>query len=357
MDLDKPQDYKSLDSLGVMEALSLFPDQIKECFTQASNADIPKMEFKSVLVSGMGGSSNAAKIIESLLSKDSKFPFVLYNDYGLPGWADSDTLVVANSYSGNTEETLSAVTEGKKRNCKILGVATGGKIGEMITSGEIKGAVVTPGDTNPTGYPKTGLGVSLGGLLGVLIKAGVVPLFKEDVMAALLDLEEVRAGWLPEVATENNLAKKLTVFFKGSIPVLFGGRPFIGSLNAGRNVICEVGRTFGLFFDFPEVNHVMVEATMKPDFVKEKIKYLFLESTYNHERVQLRYKVTKEVFDKQGLTYLSYKLKGKSELAQALEIPHLCAWIGYYLSMQEGVDPGPEPWILKLKDSLSQPLH
>ena len=221
MDLDKPQDYKSLDSLGVMEALSLFPDQIRECFTQASNADIPKMEFKSVLVSGMGGSSNAAKIIESLLQKDSKIPFVLYNDYGLPGWVDEDTLVIANSFSGNTEETLSAITEGKKRGSKILGVATGGKMGEMITSGEIKGAVVTPGDTNPTGFPKSGLGVSLGGLLGVLIKAGVAPLFKEDVTAALADLDEVRADWLPNASTENNLAKKLTVFFKDSIPLLF----------------------------------------------------------------------------------------------------------------------------------------
>lgn len=357
MNLDNSGEFKKIDPMKVGEALKLFPDQIRECFTQASNADIPKMEFKSVLVSGMGGSSNAAKIIESLLSKDSKVPFVLYNDYGLPGWADSDTLVVANSYSGNTEETLSAVTEGKKRGCKILGVATGGKIGEMIASGEIKGAIITPGETNPTGFPKSGLGVSLGGLLGVLTKAGVVPLFSEDIMAALLDLEEIRADWLANIPTENNLAKQLTVFFKDSVPVLFGGRPFVGSLNAGRNVICEVGRTFGLFFDFPEVNHVMVEATLKPDFVKDKIKYLFLESVFNHERVQLRYKVTKEVFDKQGLTYLSYKLKGRSELSQALEIPHLCAWIGYYLSMQEGVDPGPEPWIIELKTKLSQPVH
>lgn len=357
MNLDDPKEFQKIDQGKVGDALKLFPDQIRKCFTQAASADISKVEFKSVLVSGMGGSSNAAKIIESLLQKGSPVPFVLYNDYGLPGWADSDTLVVANSYSGNTEETLSALAEGKKRGCKILGVATGGKIGEMVASGEINGAVVMPGDTNPTGYPKTGLGVSLGGLLGVLIKAGVVPLSPEDVMAALNDLEEIRSGWLPEVETENNLSKQLAVFFKDSVPVLFGGRPFLGSLNAGRNVICEVGRTFGLFFDFPEVNHVMVEATLKPDFVKEKIRYLFLESGYNHERVQLRYKVTKDLFDKQGLSYTTYELKGKSELAQSLEIPHLAAWIGYYLSMQEGVDPGPEPWIIELKNKLSQPVH
>ncbi|KKQ91684.1 MAG: Bifunctional phosphoglucose/phosphomannose isomerase [Microgenomates group bacterium GW2011_GWC1_39_7b] len=357
MNLDNFSDFEKIDPMKVGKALALFPDQIRECFTQATNADIPMIEFKSVLVSGMGGSSNAAKIIESLMQKDSKFPFVLYNDYGLPGWVDSDTLVIANSYSGNTEETLSAITEAKKRGSKTLGVSTGGKIAEMIKSGEIEGAVVTPGDTNRTGYPKTGLGVSLGALLGVLAKAGVIPYFKEDVMAALADLEDVRRNWLPEILTKDNLAKELAEWFHGAIPALFGGRPFIGSLNAGRNVICEVGRTFGLFFDFPEVDHVMVEATLKPDFAKDKIKYLFLESSFNHERVKLRYGVTKELFEKQGLSYKSYELRCKSELSQALEIPHLCAWIGYYLSILEGVDPGPEPWIIELKNKLFQPVH
>jgi|GEM_PF-2466865 len=356
MNLKDSGEFKKIDPMGVGEALKLFPDQIRECFTQASNADIPHMEFKSVLVSGMGGSSNAAKIIESLVQKDCKFPFVLYNDYGLPGWVDSDTLVVANSYSGNTEETLSAVTEAKKRDSKILGISTGGKIGEMIKSGEIKGAVVTPGNTNPTGFPKSGLGVSLGGLLGSLAKVGAVPFFQEDVMTAVDDLDEVRNDWLPE-NNNDNFAKVTAEFFGGSIPVLFGGRPFLGSLNAGRNVICEVGRTFGLFFDFPEVNHVLVEATMKPEFAKDKIKYLFLESKFNHERVKLRYEVTQELFKKQGLSFLTYELRGKSELSQALEIPHLSAWVGYYLSMLNGDDPGPEPWIIQLKESLSQPVH
>jgi glucose/mannose-6-phosphate isomerase len=357
MNLDNPEEFKKIDSLKVGDALSLFPDQIKKCFMQAVNTDIPQMEFSSVLISGMGGSSNAAKIIESLVQSESKVPFVLYNDYGLPGWVNDETLVVANSYSGNTEETLSAVAEAKKRRSKILGVATGGKIGEMITSKEIGGAIVDPAETNPPAFPKSGLGVSIGALLGVLVKAGVLPYFQENVMAAIGDFEEVRKNWLPEVPGERNEAKRLAEFFNDSVPVLFGGRPFLGSLNAGRNVICEVGRTFSLFFDFPEVNHVLVEATMKPDFVMEKIKYLFVESMYNHERVKLRYKVTKEVFDKQGLSYRSIDLQGNSELSQALEIPHLSAWIGYYLSILNSEDPGPEPWIIELKKKLSQPVH
>jgi len=139
--------------------------------------------------------------------------------------------------------------------------------------------------------------------------------------------------------------------------VLFSSKSLLGPLNAGRNAMCEIGRTFTLFFDFPEVNHVLIEATLKPDFVKEKVKYLFFESEFDHPRIKLRYKITKEIFDKQGLSYQSYTLCGKTKLTQVLEIPHYCAWLGFYLSMFEGVDPGPEPWIIELKNLLSQPVH
>lgn len=357
MDLDKPQDYKSLDSLGVMEALSLFPDQIKECFKQAYSAEIPQLTPKAIVISGMGGSSNAAKILQGLFESDLKIPFEVFNDYGLPAWVNSETLVVANSYSGNTEETLSAIVAAKAVGATILGAATGGIISDMIKSGEIHGAVVTPGATNPPNFPKSGLGVSLGALLGILLKSGVLPITEGQIYLALSELVEIRKSWLIDIPSNQNDAKKLATWFSDSVPVLFSGRPLLGSLNAGRNVMCEVGRTFTLFFDFPEVNHVLVEATQKPGFVKEKMKYLIFESEFNTERVKLRYEVSKKIFTEQGLSCATFKLKGSTKLVQSLELPHLAAWIGYYLSVINGDDPGPEPWILKLKDSLSQPLH
>lgn len=338
----------NLDSLGIGKALELFPEQIKTTFDQVVKSNITKLEFDSVVISGMGGSSNAGKIIESLISDSFNKPFVVFNDYGLPSWVNQNTLVVLNSYSGNTEETLSAFEAAKKVNAKVIGVTTGGKLAELITSGEIKGAIVNAEDTNPSGYPKSGLGLSFGALFGSLIKAGVLDFTQEDLLNSLKELEEIRKVWnVKEVAQQ----------FEKKIPVLFSSKSFLGPLNAGRNAMCEIGRTFTLFFDFPEVNHVLIEATLKPDFVKDKIKYLFFESEFDHPRIKLRYKITKEIFDKQGLSYQSYILKGKSKLTQVLEIPHFCAWLGFYLSMLEGTDPGPEPWIIELKNLLSQPVY
>jgi glucose/mannose-6-phosphate isomerase len=296
----------------------------------------------------MGASSNAAKIIQGLFESELTIPFEVYNDYELPAWVGKDTLVVVNSYSGNTEESLSAVDAAQKVGATVLGIATGGKIGEMIASKTIYGALINPGLTNPSNFPKSGLGVSFGGLAGALAKSGIIPIKDTDINASLVELKEIREKWN---------VKELAEWLNGYMPVFFGGRPLIGSLNAGRNAMCEISRNFTQFYDFPEVNHVLIEATQKPDTAKEKIKYLFFISKFNHERVHTRYKVTSEILKEQGLDFKYYELRGQTKLTQALELPYLSAWIGFYISILQSTDPGPEPWIIKLKESLAQPVH
>ncbi len=341
-------DSNNLDSMGIGKALELFPDQIKTTYEQAIASNIEKLEFDSVVISGMGGSSNAGKIIQSLLEGESSIPVTVFNDYSLPAWVNDKTLVVLNSYSGNTEETLSAYTIAKEKGCKVIGVTTGGKIADLITSGEIKGAIVSAGETNPSGYPKSGLGLSFGALMGTLTKVGIITTSQEELYKSLDEIVEIRKNW------DNN---KKSEWLKDSVPILFSSRSFLGPLNAGRNALCEIGRIFTLFYDFPEVNHVLIEATQKPDFIKEKFKYLFFESTLDHPRIKTRYEVTKKIFDEQKLNYQTYTLKGSSKLTQMLELPHYCSWLGYNLSINRNEDPGPEPWIIKLKEALSQPVH
>lgn len=341
------ENYSKLDPDGVERALTLFPEQIKVTYKQAVESKIPELKFDSVIVSGMGGSSNAGKIIQGLLENNYDKQLVVFNDYGLPAWVNKNTLVIVNSYSGNTEESLSAITKAKEIGSQVVGIATGGKIGDMVKNGEILGAVITAGDTNPTGFPKSGLGVSLGGLVGVLKSVGVLKIDESELDSILSELVEIRKTWN---------AKEMAQKIHGSISVLFGGRPFLGALNAGRNAMCEISRNFTEFYDFPEVNHVLVEATQKPVSAMQK-KYLFFESNFNNERVMMRFKITKDIFKEQGLETNTYALKAKTVLGQSLELAHYCAWLGFYLSILDDTDPGPEPWILKLKSALSQPLH
>ena len=276
--MDKPEEYKNLDPSGVFESLTLFPEQIKEAWKQAYSSDLPQIKPNGVLISGMGGSSNAAKILEGVFEEDPSVSIDIdvHNDYGLPSWVGKDSLFIANSYSGNTEETLSGYEEAKKRGATAIGISTGGKLNDVT---------INVGTTNPTGFPKTGLGISIGALAGVLAKVGVLKLSEEEIFAAADELNEIRKSWD---------AKEMSEWLHGSLPVLFGGRPLIGALNGGRNAICEISRNFTQFYDFPEMNHVLIEALQMPEHAKHN-KYLFFESDFNHERVIKRYEITKQI--------------------------------------------------------------
>ncbi|HCR36477.1 hypothetical protein A2130_01985 [Candidatus Woesebacteria bacterium GWC2_33_12] len=331
-----------LDSLGIEDSLNLFPEQIKRTYKEVIGNRLQVTGYENIIISGMGGSSNAGKIIQSWQEETNKIPLTIFNGYGLPGWVNEKTLVILNSYSGNTEETISAHDTARKFDCQIVGTSTGGKIGDLIKSGEIKGAVFSAGDTNPSGYPKSGLGVSFGALVGVLEKVGFLKNAESEINSALDELVEVRKTWN---------AQDTAKWLEGSLPVFFGSKIFLGALNAGRNAVCEIGRVFTQFYDFPEVNHVLIEALKEPALVL-KNKYLFFESKLDNERIKLRYKITKDLFDEMGLNYKSYILKSKGFLGQLFEIVHYCTWIGFHLSILRNDDPGPEPWILKLKSAI-----
>lgn len=341
------QDYTKLDPSGVEFALKSFTDQILVTFDQVATSNIPKLEFDSIIISGMGGSSNAGKIIQSLLEPNYSKVVVVYNDYDLPAWVNNRSLVIVNSYSGNTEESLSAIKKAKELGCEIVGIATGGQIGQMITAGDIYGSIIDPKDTNPTGFPKTGLGISIGALLGVVARLEVFKITRQDLELTLNEIKSIRQSW-----DAKSMAEKL----HGYIPMLFSSRPLLGGLNAGRNAMCEISRNFTEFYDFPEVNHVLVEAMQKPDAALKKYA-LFFESQLSNQRVLLRYEITKDILKDQGINFESYKLKSQTLLGQLLELAHYCAWVGFYISILDDCDPGPEPWIIKLKSALSQPTH
>lgn len=339
---------RNLDSLGVKKSLDRFTDQILNSYRQSLSFEVKNIRtFENIVISGMGGSSNAAKILQGLIEKESDKQVFVFNDYGLPSWINKNSLVILNSYSGNTEETLSALADARLKDCQVIAISTSGKLSRMVEQGELYGLTIDPKDTNPTSFPKTGLGVSLGLLIGVLSLLKVLNLNDLDLEDVLKGLKSIKESWDVD---------SVLSFLHGFSPVLLSGRPFVGAINAARNAICEIGRTFTEFYDFPELDHVLIEATQKPEIAKSK-RYIFFESNYNHERVILRYKITKQIFDEQGLKYVSLPLKSASKLGQALEIVWFSAYIGYGLSIMDNDDPGPEPWILKLKDSLSQPVH
>ena len=129
----------NLDSMGIEEALRLFPNQVREAWKQAFSTDLPKFSPKAVVISGIGGSSLAGRFIVNFWEDKTSLPIFIHNDYGLPKWVDKDVLVVGNSYSGNTEETISAVDKALELGCSVMTISTGGILYERVQKGEFPG--------------------------------------------------------------------------------------------------------------------------------------------------------------------------------------------------------------------------
>lgn len=338
---------KNLDSLGVEKALQNFPEQLRSSWKNVYSQDFPTFNPGEVVISGMGGSALAGRIIVGLFEDKLKVPVFIHTDYELPKWVgrETQTLIIASSYSGNTEETLSGISKALEIGIPVLGLTTGGILGDKIQSGEIAGVIFSD-ETNPTRFPKTGLGLSLGALLGLLTKIKILSLTEEEFLNATSEVTSLR-----ETFQSNEIAQWLQNY----IPTIICARPLLGSLHAGRNAINEIGRTFAAFFDLPELDHHLIEATEWPAQAKELLRYLFFRTQFAHQRVLKRYQLTEELLTERGLTWKEVELRGSTTLVQALELPHLCAWVGFHLAILNGTDPGPEPWILKFKERLGKP--
>ncbi|PIU10800.1 hypothetical protein COT27_01200, partial [Candidatus Kuenenbacteria bacterium CG08_land_8_20_14_0_20_37_23] len=144
--LDDIKAIKKLDKSNMIRSIDLLHKQIEQAWNETKGIKFPASyrEINKVVVNGMGGSGLGAHIIQSLYFNELKIPLVNINSYNLPGMVDKNTLYIISSYSGGTEEPLETFGQAKKIGTKILGITTGKKLGELISSGKVIGYLFSP---------------------------------------------------------------------------------------------------------------------------------------------------------------------------------------------------------------------
>ncbi|MHC4537996.1 MAG: SIS domain-containing protein [Planctomycetota bacterium] len=204
--LDNIEDIKEIDNSGMLDILYKFPEQILEVATALKGFRILAMEGikpTKIIVAGMGGSAIGGDILASALATNAKLPIITVRDYNLPAIADDQTLVLACSYSGNTEETLSCVKSAFDRGCKIIGITSGGKLEEFCLANQL------PVFPIPKGLPpRAAIAYLFFPMAVILEKLKLVELDVE--LAELVDeLVQLRNMLTPEIPTAENPAKLL----------------------------------------------------------------------------------------------------------------------------------------------------
>ena len=351
--LDDISKMKQTDRSDVYESICSFPQQCRHAYSEVSqNSQFKRIEgVKNIVMSGMGGSGLAARVIKPLYKNKLKVPVDLINSYSLPGFTGKDTLVIVSSYSGNTEETLNTFQEAFDKGARIMAICAGGRLYSLCQKHNIPVYKIDP-VYNPCGQPRMAVGYSIFGQLAMLAKAGFIEVDGKDVESLVDYLENEQKEYIREVPLASNKAKQIAGEFFQRIPVLIGAEHISGALHVTKNQINENAKTFALLFLMPELNHHLMEGLRFPEADKKVLKFLFYNSGLYSERIRRRFALTEDVVSKNGIGTVTQKLQAGSEFLQVFEAVQFGSFWQYYLTMLYGIDPAPIPWVDYFKAKL-----
>lgn len=295
-------------------------------------------EYKKFIVCGMGGSHLAADILNAgyayRQAGDYDLDIVIHNDYGLPSHI-SDALIICNSYSGNTEETISAFNEVIDKKLPIAVVATGGKLIELAKKNTVSYIQM----------PATGIQPRLA--LGFNLRALAKIMGREDVLQETRILAEELKPMDYEGAG-NDLAKLL----KGRIPVIYAsGRNFAVVYN-WKIKFNETGKIPAFCNIFPELNHNEMTGFDAKNFTRglsEKFYFIFLKDEDDHRKNIKRMEVTEKLYRDRNLSVEVIEMAGKSRLHKIFSSLILADWASFYTAEQYGLDAEQVPMVEEFK--------
>ena len=345
---------KSIDKSDMLSKILEFPDQLLRGrqIAQEVDEDINIDRFSNIVFGGMGGSAIAGDIINSLFVNELSMPLVVNRGYRLPGFTGSESLFIASSYSGNTEETLQSTHEAVERGCSVLCVTSGGKLGELASN---KGFPVFP---LPQGYPpRAALGFSLGVFLYLFCKNGMGDISETNLKATVSFLKEIGKSWIPAEGSEC-LPLMLAAEIRGKIPLInasSGGLEAVGL--RWKAQLNENSKTHASYHSFPEMNHNEIVGWESLSATKTFFPHLImliLRSADDSPRIRSRMDVTKRIVKAGGGKVLEIEAEGKTALSRMLYLIFLGDLVSYYLALLYGVDPTKIEKINQLKSELTQ---
>jgi len=350
-DLDEASAYQQFDKLGMLGHLHSFPEQCRRAWEMVIKLDIPPeySQISNVVIVGMGGSAIGGDIVRRLAMYESKVAVRVHRDYGLPAFVDENTLVIASSYSGNTEETLSAFTEALENRAKKMVITSGGKLKQLAEKERVPVFVI-----DYRAPPRAAFPHSLIPLVGIFQKLGLLADKLVDLHEAVDILNQLSGDLAETRSLASNPAKQLAAKLWGRIVVIYGAEIFSEVARRWKGEFNENSKAWAFFENFPELNHNAVVGYEFPPEAKERIFVLMLRSSLLRPRNLLRYEVTAKLLAKAGITYEFMESTGKSALSQILSLVLLGDYASFYLSMLNEVDPTSTNAINFIKQYLAQ---
>ncbi|NHI88759.1 MAG: bifunctional phosphoglucose/phosphomannose isomerase [Candidatus Thorarchaeota archaeon] len=290
-----------------------------------------------VVTLGMGGSAIAGLYVQALFLDSSPIPIIANREYILPKYVDSNWCAIAVSYSGNTEETLTACNEAIKRNCRLFTVGSGGKLSQKSESlNKIK---------IPGGYqPRAAFPLLFSAVLNLVeCLLGTEP---TDLAEISETLSKRLAQWENSRLAPRTVAQDLA----GKIPVFIGSRDLVPVAYRAKCQINENAKGMAFFSQIPEANHNEIESFV--DKNRSNIKPIFLRSSYEDARIKKRIDITTSLYEEEGFSPVRLSIESSSKIEEMLALTYYLDLVSVELAHIRGVDPLSVERISRLKGEL-----
>jgi glucose/mannose-6-phosphate isomerase len=351
--LDDPALIQKYDRSNMMGLIASFPRQCRVAKKIALAFDLPrsyKKRYENIVCTGLGGSAIGADIMRSYILDSAKTPLAVNRGYLLPGFVSSRSLVIVSSYSGDTEETLSAYKDARRKGANIVAITSGGCLRKMAKADGFP-VLVIPGGLPP----RAALGYSSITLLTVLSKSGIIKDQSsriDEAIAVMTGLQDEKIGL--NVSQKNNIAKTIVAALINKYPVIYGAQDRIDAVvTRWRGQLAENAKTLASSHFFPEMNHNEIVGWDHPAAILKDCAVIILRDGQDHPRVAKRMDITEKLIRTKCASITEVHSSGKGLLARIFSLVYTGDYVSFYLAMLNKCDPTPVERIAYLKKQLS----
>ena len=309
------------------ELIAAFPSNIGQAYNSAKTLGfkIKSNEISNVVLLGMGGSGIGAKIVSKWIQDEVQVPVLLFQDYDIPAFISTNTLVIACSYSGNTEETVISAQKAFQAGATVVGLCSGGKIEQFCKANDLD-CVLVPGG-NP---PRTTTAFSILHILNIFNK---FQLISTSVLEKVLNTEVFLKNNVDEIKTQ---AKEVALFLHNHIAIIYSSAMYESIVVRAKQQFNENSKELCIGHVIPEMNHNELVGWTGGN---NNHAALFLDPQDLNSRNIKRFEVTIEEARRWTNHVLVVKAKGDNRVERTLYLMHLIDWASLYLAELKNVDP------------------
>ena len=338
------------DTSNMKRILGDFPKHIEDAVRLGKAAKIPfkATAIRNVVVTGLGGSAIGGDLLRSYTAGEIAVPFAVNRHYVLPECVKKDSLVIVSSYSGDTEETIAAYLDARKRKAMSMAITSGGETERMAKK------FSQPIIKIPKGFPpRTALAYSFFPMLIALTKMKLISSKDSDIAETIALLK--KKAKIYESLDNYNPALELAKQLYNKLVIVYSSCDTLDAVNLRwRGQIAENAKQLAFGHVLPEMNHNELVGWKGLQRIMSEMAVVFLRDKDDHERVQTRMKITKGIVSEFANRVIEVPSEGRSSLARIFSLIYLGDWTSYYLALLNGVDPTPVRIIDYLKWELGK---